>query len=320
VALGTLVVPATTYAQGGSSVLDQVSSGPIPAPEERILATGDPPLTEAMAMRFTDFVGWIFEIPFTGAQRDRVRAILVADWQRDDRNAISQDLATLQTAAEVAKHSDAEREFLRQKVQPGALTEARAKSDPDMKWLMGLYDAAHKQLAPGAPPLTRQISDDYLDVLCFMHNQVAPGPPLSYQSEEAKQFFARELTKAWGKADAARRQHWASMRLARAALLVAWPQLPEDQRAGFRKQFRGYLQAIAPDFLKTVPQQASAPTQAAARQGGNPAAYAQAMARLQRQHDSYVFMSNMMLMNHVANMNMLSNIGGGGYHYEIVNH
>jgi len=44
------------------------------------------------------------------------------------------------------------------------------------------------------------------------------------------------------------------------------------------------------------------------------------MKALQRQHESYVFMSNMMLTNHVANMNMISNIGGGGYHYEVVYH
>jgi hypothetical protein len=274
-----------------------------------------------MVTRYTDFIGWLFDIPFTSAQRDRVRAILVADWQKGDTTAISQDVGMLQTAAEVAKHSAAEREFLRQKVQPGVLKEARAKSDPDMKWLMGLYDAAHKPLASGDPPLTREISDDYLDLLCFMHNQVVPGPSLRYESEEAKVFFARALTMAWGKADAARRQHWASMPLARAALLVAWPQLAEEQRAGFRKQFRSYLQAIAPDFLKPVPQQIAAPPkkQTTARRG-SPEAYAQAMAQLQRQHESYVFMSNMMLTNHVANMNMISNIGGGGYHYEVVYH
>jgi len=31
-------------------------------------------------------------------------------------------------------------------------------------------------------------------------------------------------------------------------------------------------------------------------------------------------MSNMMLTNHAANINMISNIGGGGYQYEIVTH
>src|ERR1035438_2089973 len=51
-----------------------------PFASDAVVAQGNPPLTESMVTRFTNFQAWLFEIPFTQQQRERIRAMLLQDW------------------------------------------------------------------------------------------------------------------------------------------------------------------------------------------------------------------------------------------------
>ena len=71
------MAPATggglAQAQDGS-IVDRVSSAPIPPPEARgdaVLVAGNPPLTERMAVRYTSVLEWLLEITFTPSSRRR---------------------------------------------------------------------------------------------------------------------------------------------------------------------------------------------------------------------------------------------------------
>jgi hypothetical protein len=119
-----------------------------------------------------------------------------------------------------------------------------------------------------------------------------------------------------------------------AALRAEWPKLADAEKAKYRTQWKGYLQQMAPEFLSWKPaeptqaQQAQlqAQKQKIAQSGDNLTEaekraraqqwYAQEMARMQSSHNAYMMMSNMSLMNHVTNMNMIGNIGNSGWRYE----
>jgi hypothetical protein len=75
-----------------------------------VLAQGNPPLTESMVTRFTNFQGWLFEIPFTPQQREKIRAMLLADWKKPDE--IKNDLSWLSLAASTAAAPPDWREFV----------------------------------------------------------------------------------------------------------------------------------------------------------------------------------------------------------------
>ena len=48
-----------------------------PVASDAVLAQGNPPLTESMVTDFANFQAWLFEIPFTQQQRERIRAMLL---------------------------------------------------------------------------------------------------------------------------------------------------------------------------------------------------------------------------------------------------
>jgi hypothetical protein len=131
-----------------------------PFAADAVLAQGDPPLTEGMVTRFTDFQAWLLEIPFTQPQRERMRAMLLEDWKKPQE--IKNDMAWLNMAADFAKVAPDVREFFRLDSQLKALDALRAdKKSPDSLWLLAAYDEAHRPIAPGNPPLTESMVSHY---------------------------------------------------------------------------------------------------------------------------------------------------------------
>ena len=80
-----------------------------PFTSDGVVAPGNPPLTESMITRFTNFQGWLFEIPLTQQQRERIRAMLLRDWKKPQE--IRNNMTWLALAANLAKGTPDEREF-----------------------------------------------------------------------------------------------------------------------------------------------------------------------------------------------------------------
>src|SRR4051812_37505410 len=79
----------------GDSVLDRISSSPIPQSEskgDKILVEGNPPLTERIVTRYTAVIEWLLEIPFTPEQKTKMRAILLKDWKQQKPADIQSDM------------------------------------------------------------------------------------------------------------------------------------------------------------------------------------------------------------------------------------
>jgi hypothetical protein len=127
---------------------------------DAVLAPGNPPLTESMVTRFTDFQAWLLEIPFTPQQRERIRAMLLQDWKKPED--IKSDMTWLTMEANFAKGAPDVREFIRVDFQEKVLKDLRAdKNSPDSQWLAAAYDSAHQPIAAGNPPLTESMVSHY---------------------------------------------------------------------------------------------------------------------------------------------------------------
>src|ERR1700681_2043741 len=130
-----------------------------PFASDAVLAQGNPPLTESMVTRYTNFTAWFYEIPFTQQQREKIRAILLRDWKKPEE--IKNDVSWLTMAADFAKGTPAVREFIGCDLQARNLKAMRADKDPDAQWLVAAYDEAPPPIAAGNPPLTESMVSHY---------------------------------------------------------------------------------------------------------------------------------------------------------------
>jgi hypothetical protein len=131
-----------------------------PFASDAVLAQGNPPLTESMVTDFANFQAWLFEIPFTQQQRERIRAMLLQDWKKPEE--IKSDMSWLTMEANFAKGAFDVREFIRLDLEAKVLKDLRAdKNNPDSQWLVAAYDDAHRPIAAGNPPLTESMVSHY---------------------------------------------------------------------------------------------------------------------------------------------------------------
>jgi hypothetical protein len=199
-----------------------------------VLADGRPPLTQAKVDQTIDFLEWLMEVPFTEAQRRTIVTFFVDAWRKNDRTEIDGMADVLAMRAQLAKLTAAEKEVARQAAQPETIKQWRTESDAGAKLMVEIYDAAHKPIAPGEPPLTRQGADAMLEVLLFMAAEVEGQPAVS-ATPAMKDEWARGLAAGYAKLDDAGRKQIEQMPGAWAALRFAWPELSDADK----KQLRG---------------------------------------------------------------------------------
>jgi len=205
-----------------------------------------------------DFFAWVLEAPLTVEQRETVRQGLIELWQSGAKADIDPMVQALRAQAEVRKHPAAERDLIREQVQPELLAELRKQPDNEAaKWLLGIYGSAHTPIAAGDPPLTRQVADAYAEVLLFMISQVL-GNGLQANAE-VKDQFAKALVNDYPNYDPAARKELANMPKYWAAIRIAWPTLPADQQETYRKQWAPGVAALLKPSATAAPPKAGPP-------------------------------------------------------------
>src|ERR1700682_6081949 len=200
------------------------------------IAAGNPPLTESMVSHYNTFIAWLLEIPLTQPLKDRQRAMLLEDWKKP--KDLESDMKVLNWQLDMARYENGqvERLYVRSIVQPDMIKKMRAdEGNPDAQSLVKAYDAAHLPIAAGNPPLTRQASDAWTELYCFVRNQ--SGAPHMDATQAVKDDFAHALTENWAKYPAEQQkafsemsQKWALVRFRwvkgkdaeRQEILVAW--------------------------------------------------------------------------------------------------
>jgi hypothetical protein len=185
------------------------------------IAPGNPPLTESMVAHYSAFTAWLLEIPLTQSLKDRLRARLLDDWKKPKE--IESTMQVLKWQLDMARYEDGEvqRLYERSMVQPEMIKRMRADQDnPDGPFLVGAYEAAHRPIAVGNPPLTRQASDAWTELYCFIRNQ--SGAPHMDATQPAKDDFARILTENWAKYSPGKQKGFSEMPQQWALVRYAW--------------------------------------------------------------------------------------------------
>jgi tetratricopeptide (TPR) repeat protein len=223
-----------------------------------VLAPGDPALTEGMVDRLTAFLEWMLQAPVTAQQGTELRDNLVESWKKGDRAEIDAMNEILGLETQVAQHPPAERDLLREQLQPALLVELRKQpDDAGGRWALGVYEAAHVPIAAGHPPLTRQVSDAYAEVLAFVISQVLGNEVPA--STEFKDQFAQSLVADYPNYDAAAQANLAKMPMYWAAIRLAWPALPADQQDAYREQWTPGVTALLGAKPAVQPEEGAAP-------------------------------------------------------------
>jgi hypothetical protein len=124
---------------------------------------------------------------------------------------------------------ETERLFACSMVQPDMVKNMRAdKVNPDARWLVAAYDAAHPPIAAGNPPLTRLATDAWTELFCFIRNQ--SGAPHMDATQAVKDSIAHTITESWAKSPPEEQKFLSEMPHTWALVHFAWVRNKGDER------------------------------------------------------------------------------------------
>ncbi|HUU22158.1 MAG TPA: carboxypeptidase-like regulatory domain-containing protein, partial [Phycisphaerae bacterium] len=163
---------------------------------------------------------------------------LVASWRKKDRGEIEGAAQVVALYRQIEKLDQAARDRARDENQAGFLATWREnKADPASQWAVATYEQAHKPIAEGPPPLTRQMTDANLELLCFVLGEVR-GKPFSAPGRAVRDYWAKHVAEGYQNRDAAQRKLLADTPTGWAAVREGWPKLSEEQKAACRGQWK----------------------------------------------------------------------------------
>ena len=115
----------------------------------RVVAPGNPPLTSDMALKAASFYEWVLDARFTPAQQQEYEQMIARNWSDEDhRKSVNTLLQNVDNLASMP--ADNKSRVLRQ-VRHDLLESFRKDAnDPDARWMLAIYNAAHPSgAAPG---------------------------------------------------------------------------------------------------------------------------------------------------------------------------
>jgi hypothetical protein len=231
----TAVDPDTTRRDGpqrapGSSAVP-TGEGP-----ESVLVAGAVPLTLDSARRVEAFFEWILDVRLGDRERDLIRKSLMDDWTSGDQATIATAGTMRSMLDQLAGADQATRDYWREYHQPQFVASLRAQPSPESQAVLELYDAANAPLAPGEPPLTKEIAVSLMELLAFM-SAVARGMEPIPLPEDVKTAWTSQLAGQYPYLPRGQQASIATSPLVWAQLRAEWGRLPESMRAMYRQQW-----------------------------------------------------------------------------------
>jgi hypothetical protein len=233
------------YAQQPTSAFNGGTGYPI---------AGRPPLTLDMVQKATRFFQWLLDVPLTPEQQQQFRNAVARSWISGRQDEIQSTLQVIQFSDQVlSSKSVTEREVIRQTVQPKYLAQIRSQPDNELsRWVLGIYDAAHKPIAAGNPPLRPQVVDAYVAFLSFMMNQ-SLGNNWSFTGGGSfRDAVAQPIIASYSGLRADQQVAMAQIPLQWAQLNDAWPKTPLAQRQQLCAQWRPQMQQFLDNLNRTA--------------------------------------------------------------------
>ena len=138
----------------------------------RLPIAGHPPLTAELLNKATGFFEWLLDAQLTVEQRREFQDSLAQSWIEKRKDEIQSTVTVVQFSDRLDGMSQKDREAYRQVLQGKFLAEMRAQPRSILaRWVLNIYDSAHKTIARGNPPLTKQMVDSYAELVGFMLRQ-----------------------------------------------------------------------------------------------------------------------------------------------------
>jgi hypothetical protein len=272
-----------------------------------VLVNGQPPLTEELVGRYTEFFEWAFDVHLTGDQRQVLRNYAVDAWTKRKKSDMDDVVGVVQQQIDLAKLPAEQRRYVRVKIEPELLDQMRKQpNEPMARWALAVYESSHKILAPGTPPLTRQSTDAYLESLFFMTGEVSGQP--SVPDRKLKDDWAKALAANYPKMSAELKQQIAGMPLYASTMRMAWPELSEEVKAQYRAQWAEELKTLLP-----APAPDASPSKAGTSRGSE--SVARAMAEQDRRHQATMERSRMFMEYYKERFNINATWGASPYRY-----
>jgi hypothetical protein len=192
-----------------TTLLVPAVAGPLRA-QDRLLAPGNRPLTEATVAGAAQFYEWGLDVRLSEPQYLEFERLLVDRWKQAGGGAARAEIVnTRDRWGEIVGMRVAARGEIQPRVQDSILARLQrsARGDDAARWLLARYAEAHQVLAPGGPPLTRVLADRMADYWEWVLD-VRLGPR---ERRELQQFQVAQ----WAEKDAAWKRNWI-------AVIPAW--------------------------------------------------------------------------------------------------
>lgn len=192
-----------------TTLLVPAVAGPLRA-QDRLLATGNPPLTEATVAGAAQFYEWGLDVRLSEPQYLEFERLLVDRWKQAGGGAARAEIVnTRDRWGEIVGMRVTARGEIQPRVQDSILARLQrsARADDAARWLLSRYAEAHQVLAPGSPPLTRVLAERMADYWEWVLD-VRLGPQ---ERRELQQFQVAQ----WAEKDAAWKGNWI-------AVIPAW--------------------------------------------------------------------------------------------------
>lgn len=282
----------------------------------QVVVAGNPPLTEETIGRFTEFFEWAFDVQLTNDQRQVLRKYTVDSWTQNKTSDINDVVGLVQQQVDIAKYPAEQRRYVRVKIEPELLAQMRAQpNEPMARWALEVYEASHRALANGNPPLTRQSTDAFLEALFFMAGEVSGQQTVPDQ--KLKDDWARALAANYSTMSAEQKQQIAGMPLWASMMRMAWPQLSADVKAKYRTQWAGQLKSMLPAAAAQEPAAANRSQSPAAsnKTPGGKMSVAEVMAEQNRRHQRAMQTNDWMRNIATMSYNTSANFSGNPWRY-----
>ena len=145
------------------AVLIPVFSAPLSA-QDRLLASGNPPLTEGTVAGVAKFYEWALDLRLTESQYLEFERLLVDRWKQPGGAGRSDIVQAGARWGEIIGMRVVARGQIQSRMQDSVVGHLRrSSSDDTARWLLARYAEAHRILTPGNPPLTQGLADRIAD-------------------------------------------------------------------------------------------------------------------------------------------------------------
>jgi hypothetical protein len=201
----------------------------------QVLVAGEPALTLYDLEETIDCVQWLLDSPFTAEQRGVFRDEIVDGWKKKDAETIQGVAQILQVRADLAKLPPDQQDVVRKATEKELVAGLRKETDRSSRLALEVYDASHRPIAGGEPPLTRQQADAALELFYFFAGQLEGMQ--ARPSPADKEEWAKRLAPGWEKLDARVRRSFEAMPLTWSATRAGWAEMTEAERTEMKQAF-----------------------------------------------------------------------------------